>query len=36
MPVNSMHADYLANAGVWRRSRDVLSGEDAVKAAGEV
>ena len=35
MPVNSMHSDYLANTGVRKRSRDVLSGEDAVKAAGE-
>ena len=35
MPVNSTHADYDAAAVDWSRARDVLSGEDAVKAAGE-
>ena len=35
MPVNSTHPDYDANAFDWSRARDVLSGEDAVKAAGE-
>ena len=35
MPVNSTHADYDAAAMEWSRARDVLSGEDAVKAAGE-
>lgn len=35
MPVNSTHAEYEANAAEWSRARDVLSGEDAVKAAGE-
>jgi hypothetical protein len=33
--VNSTHPDYDANAIDWSRARDVLSGEDAVKAAGE-
>src|SRR6516162_8021430 len=35
MPVNSTHPEYDANAIDWSRARDVLSGEDAVKAAGE-
>ena len=35
MPVNSTHPDYDANAFDWSRARDVLAGEDAVKAAGE-
>ena len=35
MPVNSTHTDYDASALEWSRARDVLSGEDAVKAAGE-
>ena len=35
MPVNSTHADYDASAASWSRARDVLAGEDAVKAAGE-
>ncbi len=35
MPVNSTHPDYDANAFDWSRARDVLSGEDAVKSAGE-
>src|SRR5512136_958161 len=34
MPVNSTHADYDAALPAWLRARDVLSGEDAVKAAG--
>jgi hypothetical protein len=34
VPVNSTHADYDASALEWSRARDVLSGEDAVKAAG--
>jgi hypothetical protein len=33
--VNSTHPDYDANALDWSRARDVLSGEDAVKAGGE-
>jgi hypothetical protein len=35
VPVNSTLAGYDASAGSWSRARDVLSGEDAVKAAGE-
>ena len=35
MPVNSTHPDYDANAADWSRARDVLAGEDAVKAGGE-
>src|ERR1041385_8582800 len=34
MPVNSTHPDYDANVASWLRARDVISGEDAVKAAG--
>ncbi len=33
--VNSTHPDYDAAAVEWSRARDVLSGEDAVKAGGE-
>ena len=32
---DSTHADYNAKALEWSRARDVLSGEDAVKAAGK-
>jgi hypothetical protein len=35
MAVNSTHPDYDANLATWLRARDVFSGEDAVKAAGE-
>ena len=35
MPANSTHADYDARAGEWSRARDVLAGEDTVKAGGE-
>src|SRR3974377_843939 len=35
MPVNSTHPDYDAAAVEWQRARDVLAGEDAVKAGGE-
>jgi hypothetical protein len=35
VPVNSTHPDYDANAIDWLRARDVLAGEDAIKAAGE-
>jgi len=35
VPVNSTHADYEAAAPGWSRARDVLAGEDAVKARGE-
>jgi len=34
MPVNSTHPDYDANLVAWQRARDVVAGEDAVKAAG--
>ncbi len=33
MPVNSTHPDYDANLSAWSRARDVIAGEDAVKAA---
>ena len=35
MPVNSLHPDYEVMLPSWTRARDVLAGEDAVKAAGE-
>jgi hypothetical protein len=35
MPVNANHPDYELFAPAWSRARDVLAGEDAVKAAGE-
>lgn len=35
MAVNTTHPDYDASAMEWSRARDVLAGEDAVKAAGE-
>ena len=35
MPVNSTHPDYDATLPAWLRARDVVAGEDAVKAAGE-
>src|SRR5512137_33530 len=35
MGVNSTHPDYDASAASWLRARDVVAGEDAVKAAGE-
>jgi hypothetical protein len=35
MPVDSTHLDYDANLPAWLRARDVIAGEDAVKAAGE-
>lgn len=35
MPVNSTHPDYDANTAAWQRARDVLAGEDAIKAAGQ-
>jgi hypothetical protein len=34
VPVNSTHLEYDATAPKWQRARDVLEGEDAVKAAG--
>src|SRR5215471_10572818 len=33
--VNSTHPDYDAALPAWLRARDVVAGEDAVKAAGE-
>jgi hypothetical protein len=35
MPANSTHPEYDAAATEWSRARDVLAGEDAVKAGGE-
>src|SRR5689334_21999547 len=35
MPVSATHLDYDASLPAWQRARDVLAGEDAVKAAGE-
>jgi hypothetical protein len=35
VPVNSTHPDYDAAAAEWALARDVLAGEDAVKAGGE-
>ena len=35
MPVNNTHPDYDAALPAWLRARDVIAGEDAVKAAGE-
>ncbi len=35
MAVNSTHPDYDATLPAWLRARDVVAGEDAVKAAGE-
>src|SRR5512146_3014896 len=34
MPVNARHPEYDAALPVWSRARDVVAGEDAVKAAG--
>ena len=36
MPVDTKHPEYLASIARWKRNRDVVSGEDAVKAAGEI
>jgi len=35
MAASSTHPDYDATAASWSRARDVLAGEDSVKAAGE-
>src|SRR5512135_2761838 len=35
MAVNTTHPDYDASLPAWLRARDLLAGEDAVKAAGE-
>jgi hypothetical protein len=34
VPANSTHADYDAALPGWTRARDLLAGEDAIKAAG--
>jgi len=34
MPVNNTHPDYDAALPTWNRARDVMAGEDAIKAAG--
>jgi len=34
MPVNSTHPDYDSALPGWNRARDVMAGEDAIKAAG--
>ena len=34
MPANSTHPDYDANLPAWLRARDVIAGEDSVKAGG--
>ena len=35
MSVNTTHLEYDAHVATWLRARDVLAGEDAVKAGGE-
>lgn len=35
MPVDTVHAEYAVSSSKWLRMRDVLAGEDTVKAAGE-
>jgi len=35
VPVNSTHPEYDSRAAEWSRARDVLAGEDSVKAGGE-
>src|SRR5512138_3091317 len=35
MAVNATHPEYDATLPAWLRARDVLSGEDAVKAGGQ-
>src|SRR5512139_2628362 len=35
MSVNTTHPEYDLMAATWLRARDVLAGEDAIKAAGE-
>ena len=35
MPVNSTHPEYDENITAWSRARDVVAGEDAVKAGGQ-
>ena len=36
MPANTTHPDYDASLSAWLRARDVIAGDDAVKAAGEL
>jgi len=36
MAVNSTHPDYDAALASWQRARNVIGGEDPVKAAGEL
>ncbi len=35
MPVNSTHPEFDATLPAWLRARDILAGEDAIKAGGE-
>ena len=35
MPVDTRHREYLAHQDIWRRIREVLAGQDAIRAAGE-
>src|SRR5688572_11222267 len=35
MPITTNHPDYDVSLETWSRARDVLAGEDAIKAAGE-
>ena len=35
MPVDTKHSSYAGLASVWKRNRDMVSGQDAIKAAGE-
>ncbi len=34
MPANTTHPDYDNNVAAWLRARDVIAGDDAIKAAG--
>jgi hypothetical protein len=36
MNPDNCHPQYIATQNLWRRMRDVVAGEDAIKAAGEV
>ena len=36
MAINATHSDYDAALAAWQRARNVIAGEDAVKAAGEL
>ncbi|WP_448506604.1 DUF4055 domain-containing protein [Immundisolibacter sp.] len=35
MPIDTRHPQYVAAANVWRKCRDAIAGEEAVKAGGE-